>query len=408
MQLKKILPITTLVFLGYLGFSITFPLFPPLFLDPESTFFSGQLSPEQRNIFLGVLLSMYPLGQLVGCPLIGKLSDHFGRKRILLYSLAAIIPTYIGSAIAVHYSLVPLLFLARFLGGIFEGNVTIAQASLADISGSEKEKRKGFGISLSMGSLGWVLGPYMGGKLSDSNLVSWFNYSTPFWAAAIISLLALFYIWRSFPVTPIKRAQEKLKISSVFFSLFKGFKIPHLRRILGVNTLLYMAIFFFFSFLPVFLVQKYGYDASSLAEIIAYNSIPIALAPLLQARLFKNMAIPKVMAFASFLLSAGMLFLLVPKSPYALLFTLIPPSFAIAWGLTHGALMVSENTEPEFQGEALGLNQSMQVFSEALSAIIGGQLAGLVMGLPLMVGAGFAALAGIFAMLTRLTRQSDQ
>ena len=403
MKFKEILPISAVVFLGYLGFSITFPLFPPLFLEPESAFFKDFHSPEWRNIFLGILLSMYPLGQLIGCPLAGKLSDHFGRKRVLLYSLAIIVPTYIGSAISVTYALPVLLFFSRFLSGMVEGNVVIAQAALSDITTSEKEKRKCFSWTLSLGSLAWVIGPFMGGKLSDPNLVSWFNYSTPFWAAAFISFLTFFYILKKFPSARNTIKKGELKLTSVFKTLFSGFKNRTLRPILGINTLLYMAIFFFFSFLPVYLVQKFDYSASALAEVISYNAIPIALAPLLQARLFGKKTTQYVFAFSSFLLSIGTLLLLFPASPYALLLTLLPPSFGIAWGLTYCSIRVSESVSKEIQGEALGLNQSVSVFSEALSALIGGQLAGLLMGLPLMVGAGFAFLAGVM-VLVRLRR----
>ncbi|GAB5411917.1 MAG: MFS transporter [Chlamydiales bacterium] len=399
MKFKEIFPISAVVFLGYLGFSITFPLFPPLFLDPESAFFTDFHSPEWRNVFLGILLSMYPLGQLIGCPLVGKLSDHFGRKRVLLYSLAIIVPTYIGSAISVTYALPVLLFFSRFLSGMVEGNVVIAQAALSDITTSEKEKRKCFSWTLSLGSLAWVIGPFMGGKLSDPKLVSWFTYATPFWAAGITSFFTFFYILKSFPAARNTIKKGELKLTRIFRTLFSGFRIRSLRPILGINTLLYMAIFFFFSFLPVFLIQKFDYNASSLAEIMSYNSIPIALAPLVQARLFKNKTARYVFAFSSFLLAIGMVILLLPSSAYALYLTLIPPSLGIAWGLSFGALRVSESVTKEIQGEALGLNQSVQVLSEALSAVIGGQLAGLLIGLPLMVGAGFAFLAGVMVLI---------
>ncbi|MDX8430576.1 MAG: MFS transporter [Candidatus Algichlamydia australiensis] len=399
MKFKEILPISTVVFLGYLGFSITFPIFPPLFLEEDSIFFVGSLSPEIRNIYLGLLLSMYPIGQLIGCPLIGKLSDYFGRKRVLLYSLAAIIPAYVGSAISVTHSLPFLLFLSRFLSGLVEGNIVIAQATLADIATSEAEKRKCFSWTMSLSSLAWVIGPFMGGKLSDPNLVSSFTYATPFWVAAVVSFFTFFYILKSFPRKASSNREGELKLFQVFTTLFRGLRNRQLRPILGVNTLLFMAIFFFFSFLPVFLVQKYDYSASSLAEIMSYNSIPIALAPLFQARLFKNLTASRVFIVTSFLVAIGLIIVIIPASPYALLVTLIPPSFGIAWGITYGALRVSENAPKEIQGEALGLNQSAMVFSEAFTAIIGGQLAGLLLGLPLMVGAGCAALAGLFATL---------
>lgn len=120
--MKRVFPVLTVLFLGYLGYSLAIPLFPPLFLDPIHGFLPDGISQEARRILLGVLFAMYPLGQLVGAPLLGKLSDKYGRKPILLISLLIVIPAYLGSAFSVLFTFPTLLYISRFLSGLLEGN----------------------------------------------------------------------------------------------------------------------------------------------------------------------------------------------------------------------------------------------------------------------------------------------
>ena len=103
--MKRIFPVLVVLFLGYLGFSLALPLFPPLFLDPKHAFLPVETTTTMRRILLGILFAMYPLGQFVGAPLLGKFSDKYGRKPVLLISLILVIPAFIGSALSVLYIL---------------------------------------------------------------------------------------------------------------------------------------------------------------------------------------------------------------------------------------------------------------------------------------------------------------
>jgi len=405
-KLKDLFPILAILFLGYLGFSLALPIFPPLFLDPVHPFFNGTTTPYMRNVLLGVLLAMYPMGQFIGCPLVGKLSDRFGRKKILLISIVAIIPTYIASALSITYHLPIILFLARFLCGLLEGNIVIAQAAMADLSEGSKEKSRYFGWGVAASSLAFVLGPLLGGKLSDPDLVSFFNFATPFWLAAIVFAFMFLYMALGFRETSTPSKEISLSPLKIFSSIYQGTKLPKLRPIYGMNLLLFIAIFFFFSFLPIFLVDKFAMDASTLSESVAYLSVPIAIAPFFEGQLSKRLSPAKATILSALILGLGMLILIPPASSYALLATLIPPGLAIAWALTYTAVMVSETVNSHMQGEALGVNQSLQVFAEAGTSIIGGFLAGQMASLPLIVGALFAFLGAGALVLGQRKRPS--
>src|SRR3990167_5582466 len=108
-------------------------IFPALFINPEYTILSQSWSASSRALFLGITLAVYPLGQFVGSPILGALSDDYGRKEILSGSLvlSAIFNLLTGFAIASQ--LLALLILSRFLAGLMEGNVAIARAMAADM-----------------------------------------------------------------------------------------------------------------------------------------------------------------------------------------------------------------------------------------------------------------------------------
>src|SRR3990167_4219205 len=144
MSITRVIPILIVLFLGYLGFSIVLPLFPHMFLDQHYPLLPFATSITIRQILLGLLFAMYPLGQFLGCPLLGKLSDKYGRKPIILISLLITIPAYISSALSISFSIPALLYISRFFCGLLEGNVTIAQASIADISEDKHTKAKNY------------------------------------------------------------------------------------------------------------------------------------------------------------------------------------------------------------------------------------------------------------------------
>lgn len=384
------LPILLILFLGYVGFSISLPLFPPLMLEESHGFLTGSYSGFTRNVLLGLLLAMYPLGQFFGCPLIGRFSDRFGRKKVLLFSLGATIPTFIISAFAIHYSQVMLLFIARFFCGLFEGNVVIAQAAMADISETPKEKSRYFSWGVTASSLAFVIGPLLGGKLSDPTLVSFFSFSTPFTLSAIVVILTFIYMAFQFKETRNPSAETNIHPLLIFRSIYNGTKSEKIRPIYRNNFLIFIAIFFFFNFLPVFLVKKFDMNPSSLSEVEAYLSVPIAIAPFFEGKLSNKLSPITATISSALVLGLGTLILIPFSSKYALLATLIPPGFALAFALTYTTVLVSMRTEKESQGEALGINQSLQVFAEAFTAILGGFLAAKLASLPLIVSALFA------------------
>lgn len=403
--MKKLFPVLVVLFLGYLGFSLALPIFPPLFLNLQYNFLPPEVNTSIRRILLGILFSMYPMGQFIGAPIMGKLSDKYGRKPILLLSLLAIIPGYIGSALSVAFSLPVLLFTSRFLVGLFEGNITIAQAAISDISENENAKTKNFGWMVSLSSSAFFFGPLIGGKFADSKLISWFHYDTPFWCAALLVFIGFLVVACLFKET--HKADDTVEIHpfNILISFVESLRIQQLQIIFAANLCFFFAIFFFLNFFSAYLVNMFQFNASQLGEANAYLSIFIVLAPLFFGKIAKFWTIMKTAMFGSICMGLSLIVFLLPSSPYFLMGTLVPVGFFIAIGFVYPALMISNIVSKQIQGQILGTNMAIQVFGEAATALIGGFLMVSFISLPIWVGAIIAILGG-FLLVHQLKRST--
>jgi MFS transporter, DHA1 family, tetracycline resistance protein len=397
-SVKRIFPLLTVLFLGYFGFSLALPLFPPLFLSPDLNFLPSGITTETRRILLGILFAMYPIGQFIGAPLLGKWSDKYGRKPIILISLIIVIPAYLGSAFSVLYAWPALLFVSRFLSGLLEGNIVIAQAAIADISEDSKTKTKNFGWLVSLSSTAFFFGPLIGGKLADSKIVWWFHYDTPFWCAAALTLVGFAVVALLFRETHQADPDIEVSLKSLIRTFSEGLKYRRLRILFTANFFIFLAIFFFLNFFSAYLVSVYRFSISILGEVNAYLAVPVILGPFVFGQFAKMWSTKKTTQIGSFLLGVSYLIFVLIQSPWSLLFTLIPIGFFMAMGFAFPAILVSDAVSHRFQGQALGTNQSIQVFAEACTALIGGFLMALFNTLPIYLAA-FCGLVGTLALI---------
>lgn len=400
-QLKESLPIFLVLFLGYFGYGMGLPIYPPLLFDPELGMLPHTQSLWERNILMGLLTAMYPLGQMIGGPLLGRLSDRYGRRRVLLYSVTLVIPGYILSGIAINLSNVSLFFFSRWISGLFEGIIVIATAAMADISSSHKDKVSNFGWIVTISGSGVIFGPLIGGFLADSSITSWFNFATPFYLAAFFSFICLLLVYWLFEESLKKRDTSKLDPKKFFSSLFSCIKVPDLQLVYFANFKYYLCIFFFLSFFPVLLVQLFGFSAAQLGLYEGYLSIPICISPFFYRLISHYLSPRQTAALGGVVFFLSIILILLIDSPGWLYFTLIPPGFAVAIGFSYTVLMISDRVGENIQGAALGTNQSVLVAAEALAGIFGGILSGAWVKLPLIVG-GVFALSAAFWLLWRV------
>ena len=170
MRDRRLAIIFAVVLVDMLSFSIVLPLLPYL---------AGELGATPFQI--GLLAAMYPIFQFIGAPILGRLSDRYGRKPILLISIAG---TMLGFVVLATAHSLSILFLSRALDGITGGNISVAQAYISDVTKPE-ERGKALGMIGAAFGMGFILGPITGGLLSG------ISYTAPAWLGAALALANL-------------------------------------------------------------------------------------------------------------------------------------------------------------------------------------------------------------------------
>lgn len=396
-QKNQFLIILLIVFLGFVGISMPYLIFPALFLNPDYSILSPEWGESSRALLLGITLAAYPLGQFIGSPILGSLSDDYGRKKLLSGSLvlSAFCNLFTGFAIAWQH--LGLLIFTRFLAGVMEGNIAIARAMTADLTTLSKHHT--FGKINAAASIAYLLGPLLGGLLTDKSLFSDLTTSTPFYLVCFLFLaLAALSILVLDNVTNVKTSgiQPFLKRINIFKRLSQLFTNKRLQFLIIVSTCFTIAVDIFYEFGPVHLTVKWELAP---AQLVLYNVVLcIALAigngwlPTFFASRISNKTeiIYSIGGFALFLIGIVLI-----DSPYlmALLFGL--NGLVIGLGVTLLTVKISNSAPDSIQGEVMGVQISLRVLGDAIICLFGGALLILSSKLILI----FAALLSGSAMI---------
>jgi len=388
-KIRPLLPYAIVVFLGYVGFSLPLPVLPEIFLDAQRSIVP-LASIQLKTILLGIVLAAYPSGQLLGSPLLGIFSDKWGRKRVILYSLASTAVGYAITALAMSAHSVVGIFGGLFLCGFSEGNVTIAQAVIGDIAGKD-EKVAHFGWINFFACTAFIVGPLLGGWLADPENSRFFTFATPFWLGALMSIAAIVIIW--------KFSKETKKHAGPGQGFIQGMKDnlanPLLKKFYISIFFLYFGLYAFWNCIGIYLQRRFDFSTTSLAYVMAYDSFFFALGLLFLVQWIAKKIKPFITTgWAAFGLAVMLVILVIPDSPWALLITIPPIGILISILMTNAAVMVSDAADDRMQGQALGTMQSIQVSAGMCVGILGGLLGALQPGLPLIAGALMSALCG--------------
>jgi len=257
LNFKKVLPIFVIVLVDLLGLTIIIPLLPLY-----ATSFGAD------PFIIGVLGAAYPVMQFIGAPVLGRLSDRFGRKPVLVVSQLG---TFIGFVILGFANTIWLLFIARIVDGISGANISTAQAAITD-STNEKTRTQGLGLIGAAFGLGFVVGPIVA---FVSLMLSGNDYRVPAFVAAGFStlsvLLTLFWFDETLPEEARGEAQEK-----------SGFSLNAMLRALGNPAVgILLALIFtqqiafggFEQLLSLFTLNRLGLNASGNAVIFVFVGV---------------------------------------------------------------------------------------------------------------------------------------
>lgn len=352
---KSTATIFFIVFLDLFGFGIILPLLP---------YIAEQF--QANALTIGLLSSTYSFFQLIAAPILGKLSDRYGRKKLLAIS-------QFGSAVGfvllgLAHSL-PLLFLSRIIDGITGGNISIAQAYMADIT--DKESRaKGMGLLGAAFGLGFILGPAVGGVLSN------FGFAAPAFVAAVMagltSLATIFFLKET---VNTKKASRSHKTELSLAGVLEILKIEPLGLLVVIFFLISLSFSGLQATFALWAQESFGYGPSEIGWIFAMiGVIGIITQVLLLPRLIKRLGERKLLALGVLSLGIGLLLHPIVIVPWMLVFT---TSFlAFGNGVSNPTLqaIASENVSPVMYGAALGVMHSSASLGRVFGPIIGGEL----------------------------------
>ncbi len=254
------------VTLAVAGFSLPSPVLAPLLLDPAHGMLTPDASDWSRKVWLGVIMGLYPLFQLVGSPWLGRLSDRYGRKPLLLLSLAGVLTGYALMALGIAWRSLPLLLLSRIVEGLCNGNIAIVQAMAADLAGKEHKARSFAWINIGM-NLGWVVGPMIGGYAA---VISG-DYSLAAWLAVGMTLLNLLLVYWLIPYRPPVAATRQTATLSSRQLLLQPALLPYF----ALTLISYGAVQLYFTYFNIWLVERLAWDPAQLAQAAVLVSLPM-------------------------------------------------------------------------------------------------------------------------------------
>ncbi len=313
-----------------------------------------------------LLFSAYSVAQFFATPVIGKLSDRFGRKPLLVISLLG---TVVANLIAGTASTAGVLFFARFLDGITGGNASVAQAVISDVTTPEN-RAKGFGINGAAFGLGFVLGPVL------SLLAQQFSLGAAFLVSGAIALIALVITIFFLPET----LQAKNVVTGNLFdlglkNLIKGLAFPKVGILLIINFLIGTTFTIFtYAFQPYFIEVLHQTNESLTLMFLTFGVLSVLMQTWGVSILTKKFNLVYILFLGLFVRSTS--FLLMPIWANVVYFVGVSIVYSLFNSLVQPMInaLISLNARPEDQGTALGLNASYLSISNAFGPVIAGML----------------------------------
>lgn len=388
------------VTLAVAGFSLPSPVLAPLLLDPAHGMLTPEASDWSRKVWLGVIMGLYPLFQLVGSPWLGRLSDRYGRKPLLLLSLAGVLAGYALMALGIAWRSLPLLLLSRIVEGLCNGNIAIVQAIAADLAGKEHKARSFAWINIGM-NLSWVVGPMIGGYAA---VISG-DYSLAAWLAVAMTLLNLLLVLWLIPYRPPVAATLQAATLSSRQLLLQPALLPYF----ALTLISYGAVQLYFTYFNIWLVERLAWDPAQLAQAAVLVSLPMMAGSWLGSRIARHWRGSSLGIVGHLVMASGMLLFILPVHWWGLALTFVPAGIGMSLGELATSVAISNRSHPEQQGQAMGLYRALAVGSEILAVLLGSLvlLAGTEWPFYLATLCSLASAAGFYLLRRRADRRQQ-
>jgi DHA1 family tetracycline resistance protein-like MFS transporter len=363
---RPLLVIFLTIFVNLVGFGIIIPLLPFY----AETFGASPLS-------IGLLFAVFSLCQLIASPVLGDWSDRYGRRPVLILSLAGTVVSFVMMAVATS---LPILFVARIVDGLSGGNISTARAYVADVT-EPRDRARAYGLIGAAFGLGFILGPAISGVLSK------ISYTAPIWAAAGLTLVATAMAWFWLPET-VHRAQAGT--GAPFRNLAAMMKRSGLRRVLVMDFTYWFAFAVFQTTFALFAARRFNFDAPQTGYFFAGFGV---LGAIVQAVLIRPIVsrIGDKPTFMLGLLCAvlGLVATTFTHSVAMFAAALVPLALGIGFGHPTMSSLVSRAARGHEQGRVQGAAGAVESLGRTIGPVWGtASLQRLGEGMPYISAAG--------------------
>lgn len=370
------------IFIDMAGFALILPLLP---------FWAEHLGANATQV--GLILTIYALAQFIFTPILGSLSDRYGRKKVIVASLLIEAASFALTALA---GSLPILLIARFIGGIGASNIGSAQAVVADVTPPEGRAR-GMGMIGAAIGLGFVVGPAVGGVLTS------LGASVPFLVAMGVALANALLVIRFLPETRKSRSATNSNTARGNM-LFAGWqyvlKSGGLARLIAINLLFTIAFTAMEAVFPLFTQKTFGWTAMQNGYIFTYvGCIIVIMQGGLVGQLVKRFGERKLAIAGMVMLAAGLLMLTISVNLALLLIALGILSVGDGAVTPTISTLLSFASPEDAQGKTLGVAQGVAGLGRVIGPLIAGslfQFSGA--GTPFLVGGIVIALATLLLL----------
>jgi DHA1 family tetracycline resistance protein-like MFS transporter len=364
---RPLLLIFLTIFVNLIGFGIIIPLLPFY----AQTFHASPL-------VIGLLFAAYSLSQLVASPVLGDLSDRYGRRPVLVFSLAGTVVSFVMLAMA-HS--IAMLFAARIIDGLSGGNISTARAYIADVT-EPKDRARAYGMLGAAFGLGFILGPALSAILVTVSITA------PIWAAAGLTLVAAIMAWLWLPET-VHRAHAGTGMP--FRNVALMMRRPGLRRVLVVDFAYWFSFAIFQTTFALFAARRFGFDVSRTGYFFAGFGILGAVVQGACIRpVVRRFGDKGTLGIGLVCAAVGLVAATLTHSVAMFALTMVPLSLGMGFGHPTVSALVSRAARADEQGRVQGAASALESLGRALGPVWGNaSLQRYGESMPYLTAAGF-------------------
>jgi DHA1 family tetracycline resistance protein-like MFS transporter len=361
-----------IVFVDLLGFSLILPLVP---------FYAKEFGAS--DTIIGLLVASYAGAQLFGAPFLGRLSDRYGRRPVLLIS---ILGTAVGFLMLAFANSLWMLFASRIIDGLTGGNISVAQAYITDIT-DRKDRARGLGLIGAAFGLGFILGPAIGGLLSSlgewidaavTGVVIW-QFALPALLAAILAFANMVAVYFFLPesLSDKRRAELASRPRDEFSlrNLRAVFQRPRVGPLYAIRFFSGLAFSMLTTIFPLYALNRFGLEASQTAYVLTYVGVLSVLVQGVGIGRLTARYEEKWLVFVSSVILALSLFLWAFSTTLIFLLVVLAP-IAFSGGILNTVInsILSKSVTGEEIGGTLGISAALESSTRVIAPTLGGFL----------------------------------